>query len=139
MNPLKDQFLVHDFNLPNHESELYDAEEAIRKIKTKLAIIYKENLINDFIHEYYYEETMRILDYVGKLSTPASALSNEIEEMYMLKFKHSPALAKKLWLDHYQDIHHPYNILKNRCWRILNILDAKYIFKFNRNPPNWKY
>ena len=135
---INDQFIIHNFNLPNHDNELSDAEAAIKNIKSKLAIIYSEGSINDYIHEYYYEETMRILYYVGRLSTPASALSETIEQMYMLKFKHFPALAKKLWLDHYQNIHHPYNILKNRCFRILNILDAKYILTFNKTPPNWK-
>ena len=138
MNQLKDQFIIYDFNLPNHESELCDAEEAIGKIKLKLAAIYKENSINDYIHEYYYEETMRILDYVGRLSVPALALSETIEEMYVLKFPQSPALAKKLWLDHYKDIHHQYNIHKNRCFRILDELDKEYVRVYDKFPPNWK-
>ena len=138
MNQLKDQFIIHDFNLPNHESELCDAEETINKIKLKLLIIYRENSINDFIHEYYYEETMRILEYIGRLSTPALTLSQKIEEMYVLKFPHSPALAKQLWLNHYRDIHHPYNILKNRCFRILYQLDNEYFKSYNKFPPNWK-
>jgi len=127
-----------DFNLPNHESELCDAEEAIEKIKNIVIKITVTNTITDKLHNYYYEEVIRILDYVGKLSMPASKLNDDIERMYRLKFPKSPKLAKQLWLDHYGLIHRPYNLIKNRCFRILDELDNSYILKFGKVPPNWK-
>ena len=79
-----------------------------------------------------------MLDYVGRLSMPAFKIEDELEQMYVLQFKHAPQMGKKLWLDHYEDIHHPYTLQKNRCFRLLELLDAAYLEKFGKNPPNWK-
>lgn len=131
-------FIQADLQLPNYENELSKADSQIESIKYKLEIIiYKKN-INDKLHNLLYEQTCKVLDYVGKLSTPAFEVEDLLEEMYNLKFKHTPELAKKLWLDHYEHIHHPYNLLKNRCYKILTDLDKEYVRINKKYPPNWK-
>jgi len=134
-----EQFLGVEFlELPNHTNELSKAEDLIEKLKSKLETIRNEKSICDKSHDKLYEDTCRVLDYVGKLSMPAFAIEDQLEEMYAIKFKHSPQLAKKLWLDHYEHIHHPYTLLKNRCYRLLDELDTAYIKQHNKYPPNWK-
>jgi hypothetical protein len=133
----QEKFIAHDFNLPMHANELSKAEEVIDKLKTELKTITVNKIINNRLHTKLFEEIIRVLDYVGQLSEPAFAIEDELERMYILKYKHSPSLAKKLWLDHYGEIHHPYNILKNRCFRMLDELDEEYIKKFKCKPPNW--
>jgi len=131
------EFIQHDFKLPDHTSELSKAEDIIEKTRDKVKKLLTTKTLNDKSHTETFEETIRILDYLGRLSMPAFAIEQELEQMYALRYKTSPQLAKKLWLDHYDKIHHPYSILKNRCFRILEELDEEYQKEFKKNPPNW--
>jgi hypothetical protein len=134
-----EQFLGVEFlELPTHVNELSKAEDLIEKLKHRLEVITMQRTIDDKSHDKLYEETCRVLDYVGKLSMPAFAVEDQLEEMYAIKFKHTPALAKKLWLDHYEVIHKPYTLLKNRCYRLLTELDKEYFKQHKKHPPNWK-
>lgn len=133
------QFICTEvLDIPNHIDELNKAEGLIQNIKSKIETIKLKRSITGASHEYLYEETMRVLDYVGRLSMPCFAIEDKLEEMYLIKFKHSPELAKQLWLDHYETIHHPYTLLKNRCFKILDELDAEYVVVHKKYPPNWK-
>lgn len=131
--------IVHDFNLPNHSNELSKADGVIEKHQQKFKAIQSKNTITDIEHTTLFEETVRVLDYLGKLSMPAFAIEDELQEMYIKQYIHSPELAKKLWLDHFEKIHHPYNLLKNRCFKLLEDLDEMYFNVNKKNPPNWKY
>jgi len=133
-----EMFIKHDFKLPAHNNELSKAEEVIEKLRNKFKKIQKNKTINDSIHNTLYEETVRILDYVGKLSMPTFAIEEEMEKLYILQYPKSPLLSKKLFNDHYMELHHPYTLLKNRCFRLLEELDNEYIKRFRKNPPNWK-
>lgn len=129
------EYISHDFKLPDNCNELSMAEDAIDKLKHKI-----KNLksITDNEHTLIYEEIIRVLDYVGRLSMPYFEIAEELECLYVIKYPHSPELAKKLWLDHYELIHKPYNLLKNRCFRALDELDDFFIETNKRNPQNWK-
>jgi len=134
---MNEEFIVHDFKLPNHCNELSKAEGLIDSVKTKVRKLRAINSINNVQHDTLYEETIRILDYVGKLSKPAFGIEDQLELMYIEKFIHAPELGKKLWLEHYENIHHPYNILKNRCFKLLDELDELYYNIYKTTPPNW--
>jgi hypothetical protein len=133
----EENFITHDFKLPNHYNELCKAEEVIEKLKNKFKKIEKTKTINDKNHDELYNEIIRILDYVGRLSMPAFAIEDDIERLYTLHYAKFPELAKKLWNDHYENIHHPYTLLKNRCFRMLEELDQLYIETHEKYPPNW--
>lgn len=133
-----EMFIKFDFKLPAHSNELSKAEEVIEKLKNKLKKIKKNKTINDSIHNTLYEEIVRILDYVGKLSMPVFAIEEEMEKLYILQYSKSPLLSKKLFNDHYMELHHSYTLLKNRCFRLLEELDNEYIKRIRKNPPNWK-
>jgi len=133
------ELIEHDFNLPCHDNELSKAGDVIEKLKNEInKYVITVELITDKQFILSYEGIIRVLDYVGQLSVPAFAIEDEMEEMYKMKFLHTPELAKKLWFDHYNNIHHPYNILKNRCFKILEELDNYYITLYDKTPPNWK-
>lgn len=134
----KEQFIVHDFKLPNHCNELSKAEEVIEKLKKRFEIIQIQRSINDANHQELFEEIIQCLFYVGKLSEVAFAIEDEIENMYTMQYKHAPALGKQLWLEHYDDIHHPYTLLKNRCYRQLELLDLEYFKRHGKQPSNMK-
>jgi len=131
-------FLNVDFTLPNHSNELYKAEEFINKLKHMLESLAEKGMIKDSSHDYIFNEIIRVLDYVGKLSICAFTIENELEAMYTAHYRSAPNLGKKLWLDHYEKIHHPYSLLKNRCYNLLTEVDRMYIKKYDKNPPNWK-
>lgn len=132
------QFIDVDLNLPKHEEELNDATISIEKLKKYLKNHQTNKSISDKEFLRLYEETIRVLDYVGKLSIPTFEIEDYLEELYINKFINSPCLAKKLWLDHYDHLHHNYSLLKNRCFKILDELDILYKKIHDKNPPNWK-
>ena len=127
----------HDFNLTNHDKELSDADEALEKQKLIVidAIVHKT--LNDNVHYQIYNEIVRVLDYVGRLSMQVFAINEELEKLYLLKFKSSPAMARELWLNHYDHLHRPYSLIKNRCFKLLDKLDDGYKDIHKTNPPNW--
>ena len=133
----KKEFLNHDFQLPCHDNELSKANNIIKKIKTEFNKHYRKKKLNDAEFLSLYEDTIRILDYIGKLSTSAFDINDEIEKLYMMKFLHAPQLGKTLGQEHYQYIHRPYNILKNRCYKILEELDELYQMIHSKYSPNW--
>lgn len=137
MTTITTQFIDVDLNLPNHDDELLSAENAIYELKKQFKSHHFNRRINDNEFIIMYEETIRVLDYIGKLSIPAFEIEDKLEELYLKKYIDSPCLAKKLWLDHYDSIHHKYSLLKNRCFKILDDLDLLYQKINHKNPPNW--
>jgi len=133
----EEKFITVDFKLPNHSNELSKADDVIEKLKKKIDKIITKEELTDENHTQLFEEVVRVLDFVGRLSMPAFEIEYKLEEMYIQQYLHSPELAKKLWLDHYELIHHPYTILKNRCFKLLEDLDAEYMRLYGKNPPNF--
>lgn len=133
------EFIAVDFNLPNHSNDICRAESALEKIRSKYKRLVEKEGISDVEHLYLYEQTIKVLDYVGRLSMYAFRIEDELERLYVMRYPHSPELAKQLWLDHYEHIHHPYNTMKNRCFKQLEELDDLYINVHKKNPKNWNY
>jgi hypothetical protein len=131
------KFLSLNFNLPDHNKELRSAEQLIADLTLKVNTIKQDNSINNFLHNSYYEETVKLLDWVGRMSMHLFDIEDQMEAMYTKQYIHSPALAKELFNLHYEQIHHPYTLLKNRCFSILDELDIMYEDKFKKYPPNW--
>jgi hypothetical protein len=129
---------VHDFKLPNYAKELCDAETILVKNKEKLLVLHNTKSIDDDTHTTMYDNIIMVLNYIGNLSTPSFNIQDDLKDLYVLQYPHSPALAKQLFLEHYEQIHKPYNLLKNRCYRLLEDLDAEYKRIHKMNPPNWK-
>ena len=133
------EVITHDFNLPNHNNELSKAGDIIEKLKNRInTTINIVQLIDDKQFVRVYEELIMVLDYVGRLSMPIFAIEEEMTEHYKLKYLHSPELGKQLWLDHYENVHRPYTILKNRCFKLLDEWDNYYKGLYEKDPPNWK-
>jgi hypothetical protein len=131
------EFITHDFRLPDHKDELCKAEALIEKFKHRLKIIQIQRRIDGKMHTEFFEEIIRVLDYVGRLSKSVFDIEDEMELQYIKNYPKSPELAKKLFNDHYEYLHHPYTILKNRCFKLLEELDAEYYKQHKKRPPNW--
>ena len=74
---------------------------------------------------------------MGNLSLPAFACEDIIEKEYFTKYKHAPELAKKLWWDHYERIHRPYTLFKNRLFKMIEDLDELYFAIHQCTPPDY--
>ena len=133
----QNDFIQVNFELPNHTNQLTQAEEIINKLKRKIES-YNHIPLSDNAFIILYDDIIKILDYIGNLSNPAFNVQEDLEELYRKRYVHAPELAKQLWLSHYEKIHHPYNILKNRCFRLLDNLDELYLRLYKKYPPNWK-
>lgn len=127
-----------NMNLPSHASELRQAEEKIKRIKEEIVLIKINRSINDSKHTRLYEETVSVLDWVGRMSVSVFEIRDELEMCYENAYPKAPRLAYRLFDEHYSRLHHPYSLLKNRCYAILEDLDKTYINKFKKNPPNWE-
>jgi len=135
---IEPEFITHDFKLPSHANEISHANDRYSKLKTIFNKHKKNSTLTDDEFINLYEDIIRVLDYVGNLSKPAYNVQKELEELYKYKYLHAPQLGKTLWLNHYSKIHHPYNLIKNRCFILLEELDKYYISMYDKLPPNWK-
>jgi len=124
-------------DLPNHKTELFDAERKIEKYKQKIYEIKKNEKITNKIHNQLYEEIIHILDWIGRMSNSVFNVRDELEIKYMLTYCNAPNLGNELFLKHYYKLHHPYSILKNRCFTLLEQLDEIYFNIHKKHPSNW--
>lgn len=132
MSPVTKQLKI---DLPDHAEELQQSEEYIKNLKNKLELVKRTRRMSNRDYTLMYERITRGLYYVGSLSKPAFEVEDKVEDFYFSTYKSFPELARKLWIEHYDKIHHPYNILKNRLFRLFEELDSMYK-KFNKsNPP----
>ena len=132
------EFIKYDFELPCHENELSQAGDIIEKLKNRFNSYKEEQSITDKQFVQFYEEIIIALDYVGRLSVPVFGIEDELQEMYDKQYLYAPELAKTLWMKHNGELHHPYNLLKNRCFKLLDELDEMYKKLYEKEPPNWR-
>ncbi len=130
-------FLTTELNLPSQSIELEKASDYIENIKYKFKHHVVHNTLTHKHHTILYDDIVRVLLFVGNLSEPFFKIEDSLEEQYILKYPNSPQLAKELWLEHYETIHHPFNVLKNRCFRLLEELDEEFIHLNKCQPQNW--
>lgn len=121
----------------NDSNELSRLEHSILKLKDECSVVKTKNVINNDLHNSLYERGIRLLNEVAKLSIPVSELEERLKIKYDLEYIEFPQIGRKLLYEHYAELHHPYNILKNRCYNILDLIDNIYQSKFEKNPPNW--
>lgn len=130
-------YISIDLDLPDHTTEIKDCEIYIKSVKKEIKTIPRGERMSDDIYFALYERITRGLYYIGSLSLSAFNTEEIIQEEYFQTYKHAPELAKKLWQEHYGNVHKPYNTIKNRLFRLYEDLEALYI-RLNKNtPPNF--
>jgi hypothetical protein len=124
-------YISIDLELPDHTKELKDCEEYIKSIKKEFKLIGAARKFPTKQFAALYERITRGLYYVGSLSTSAFETEDIIQETYFKNYRHAPELAKKLWQEHYGNVHKPYNTIKNRFYRLYEEIDSLYM-KINK-------
>ena len=132
------QVLKIDFDLPANTGNLKTIELNLVEIKKELFWIKKTKKFEGNKHTEIYEDVILNLDWLGRMSTPIFDLRDELEAQYEKIYCKQPKLAYQLFSEHYSRLHHPYSLLKNRCFNLLEDIDALYIEMNNTNPPNYK-
>lgn len=116
-----------EVTLPNHDPELDNIENYINQLKQRYKLGKSNRLFTLKDYEKLQDLTIKTLELIGELSMPAFNVRDELYDKYVLAYKSSPQLAKKLWLDHYGKIHTRYNTLKNRCYKLLDDIEESII------------
>jgi len=117
----------------DHTLELIESDRFIHKLKREI----KETPINDQMHDELYEKIIRVLDYLGTLSNLCFVYTDQFEDIFYKEILDSK-IAKMSWLEATNDIHNKYDQQKNRCFKLIDVLDLKYFSKFKKEPPNWR-
>lgn len=117
--------IIIEVDLPDHFDELNNIRNYLDQLKDR----FKRGKTNKKLPLVEYEKIQDLLvntlGLLGKLSTPAFNIEDELEDKYVLAYPSSPKLAKKLWLDHYGRIHRKYNMLKDRCFKMLDEVEKE--------------
>ena len=128
------EFIKICIDLPDNKQKLSEIDFKLDQIRTRFIQLQLKGCITDNVHESMYDETVLLLDFIGKLSKPLFGIRNAVENEYFEAFRSSPKTARKLWYKHYEHIHKPYSSLKNKCYSILEELDDEFI-KIHKRPP----
>ena len=126
--------VVDGIKIENHCNELERAEEFIDELKYEYRKHERLQTIDEKEYVHLYQETIRVLYYIGDLSMTAFNVEKQLEEKYLLMYAHSPELGKQLYFNKYHEIHKPYNLLKNRCYTLLDQLDDLFTQIHSRSP-----
>jgi len=113
-----------EFNIPNHEKELEEADALLKKIHSKVTapIPLGEDRRNAML-----QLTNDILYLIGEYSQPIFDLRTTMEEAYSKKYIKTPALGKELYLKHYESLHKPYDKIKNKVFKLIEIIDPSNV------------
>lgn len=114
--------LLSHFNILNeildtNVQHLNDIYIHLKKISKRVK--YSSNIIEK---KYLKENLINILYLLADLSLPLFDMSDIIEDYFYQKYKHSPELAKNLFIQQISAIHRPTDILKNKTYKLLEML-----------------
>ena len=120
-----------ELKLEDHSRELEQAGNILNKVSKEFKW-YKETKV-DIPHRKKFTLvylTSKVLDLVGELSMTRFDVRDSLEEKYKIQYCKSPELGKKLYLEHYESIHKPYDKIKNKCFELLGRIDPKNEIEF---------
>lgn len=116
--------------IPDQTSEVEKANDAFKKQRE----IYVKQILNNPYDPDLCERvrliTVQILEYMGELTIDIFRLHNEMFDFYTTQ--HPRELGKKLYIDRVDGIHKPYDLIKNRCFKLLDDLEI-YVKKKDPN------
>lgn len=129
------QILNINFNIPEpNNKQLDQMKSMLDKINKNLQIKKKTIITNKFSEEEYItlsKKVINVLDHLARLSEPAFNIQDEIRDLYMDRYSHSPNLGHSLFRGCCENLHKPYDKLKNRAFDLLETIDSVYI-KINK-------
>lgn len=121
------KFLEHPlvYNLKDHSLQLKEVMRISRGVFNKFN---RDKIIGN--NKALTEENLEAMEYVlqnclqkvGTLSLSRNELRNELNDHYTKTYIKSPAIGKKLYLDHFYSLHKPYDRVKDSIWNSIHII-----------------
>lgn len=112
-----------EINVPDNKEKIVFIGEQLRKINEKIE---KYNHLEEYKPKELGELTDKVIYYQDKLGEMSKVLFDQrdiLKQQYYMEYKHSPALGKKLFLEYNAKLHAPYDKLKEKCWKILGLVE----------------
>lgn len=126
-NRIDESFYLNlELDLPDNSNDLSKVTKLIDKTRERIMNPTFRLGLDDKRYFDCYNKIIDYLEFVGQLSIPVFQVEDKIEFAYTIKYKNDPLFAKKLWYQHYSDLHKQYTIQKNKCFRLLTALDKRY-------------
>lgn len=113
INPIVDNLQDHSFQLKKIIKIIKNLEKKFDLGKRSYPPITKDQ-INAM--ELLSQKCLRK---VADLSTTRSEIQTKLNDYYTKTYNHSPAMGKKLFLDHYFTLHKPYDDIKDKIWKLI--------------------
>ena len=113
-----------EIKLANHDQEIEKITMVLNRIEKEWK--WHKDTANSLTDDQKYAMCYVVnhaLDVIGVLSITRFEARTKLEELYDLKYKHSPELGKTLYLEHYESLHKPYDKLKLKCYSLLCRID----------------
>lgn len=129
---------MSEIKYPKKANRIYlrNAENEIESIRLRLNRIKELRKINDEQFEQVFEGTCRQLFKISNLSIDVFDIQEDLKKKYNGLYPDDPKKAKTFFNLEYSELHKMYDILKNRCYAILDDLDLTYERFNKRKPPN---
>jgi len=124
--PTKNVELI-DIKLPDNTMKLDNIEKYIKTLNNRFKALINNNKFTKKEYETIHDYIVETLIMLGDLSLSTLEITDELETKYILLYPNSPKLAKKLWLDHINIVNHRYDLLKNRCYTLIDSLEEEII------------
>lgn len=118
--------VMEGIEIPNNEIELGRIADKVETLKFKVKQHEAFETLTVKEYQILYEEIVNLLFKLADLSMPAFDIQEKLEEHIFRMYSHSPKLAGKMYEDKYHKLHKPFNLYKNRCFSLLEQLDALY-------------
>jgi hypothetical protein len=123
------EYLEHPIveNLEDHSSQLREITRIINNLEKKFnlakrsypALTEKQVETMEFVAH-------KCLRKAADLSMSRGEIQTDLQDHYTTTYIKSPAMGKKLFLDHYFSLHKPYDKVKDKCWKlIMNLAEYK--------------
>lgn len=123
----KSAFLDYKINI-NKDKEFKILKNYLKGLFNKFEIFkIKPNTTIDDL-EGLKDRTIDILLMFGDVSDPFFEIRDELKDKYTWRYISSPAIGRKIFLEHFANIHHKFDFQKNKCYDLIDEIDE---FKFN--------
>lgn len=114
--------------LPDHSEEFEKAKEMLQRVVND---INWHNSVSKELSKFKVDNMIYIVDgilcIIADLSMSRFEIRDMLEEAYSKQYVKSPALGKKLFIKEYEELHEPYDKIKNKCFDLLGKLQGTAI------------
>jgi len=107
--------------IPNIDRKLKEISNKVDLILLDIRKDKHRGNFNSEVKNNYNKKLILLLEKVGDYSQPAFNVRCLLENNYINRYKNDSKKGSELFLNHYSSIHKPYDTVKNKIWKLLNL------------------